>query len=85
MIIIKKGFDCRLKLSGHAIIVNDPGDDIYPINFPVESYNGILVKMKIQYAEFFETNTYNNVTWADKNKKRSQSLFLPQHRTYNFS
>jgi len=81
----KKGVDCRLKLSGHAIIVNDHTDDIYPINFPIESYNGVLVKMKIQHAEFFETNTYNNVTWADKIKSAVNHLFLPQHRTYNFS
>ncbi len=85
----KKGSGCHLQLSGEGTIVDDPEAVLCAINNDLNSehmHAVVLVKMKVTYAEFYETKyASDNISWPKKIKTAINHLFLPQQRIYNFS
>ncbi len=82
----KKDTGCRLQLSGKAIIADNEQEDQFATRNFASVYTNVLVKMKIMQADFFESKTFSNLSWAEKIKTVLNNLFLPQeHRVYDFS
>ena len=83
----KKGTDCRLQVSGKAVIINDEDELILQSNYSkTTSSKLLLVKMKIMQAEYFESKPSSNVTWTDKIKLALNHIFLPaSHKVYDFT
>lgn len=83
----KKGTDCRLQISGKAVITDDDEGLFDMSNYSKGiSSSIILVKMKIMQAEYFETRHTDNVKWTEKIRSAFNHLFLAdQHRVYDFS
>ncbi len=84
----KKGANCRLQLGGKATLIKTDDQGLFSIcNYAKGSYGKlVLVKMKIMQAEFFENNTFENISWTEKLKHTFNHLFMPPaYRTYNFS
>ncbi len=84
----KKGTDCRLQVSGRAVIVEDDDKTFLTMS----NYSSgiasrlVLVKMKIMQAEYFENKQMDNVSWKEKLKGAVTSLFFTtSHRVYDFS
>ncbi|MBS1497079.1 MAG: pyridoxamine 5'-phosphate oxidase family protein [Bacteroidetes bacterium] len=84
----KKGTDCRIRLSGKAMIVeDDKGDFITVSNYSKStSTRLVLVKMKIMQAEYIENRPLQNNTWKEKLVGAFNHIFFPDaHRIYDFN
>lgn len=83
----KRGTDCRLQVSGKAIVQDDE-DDLFSISNYSNGTAGkmLLIKMKIMQAEYFESKPSTKETWTDKIKVALNHIFLPpSHKVYDFS
>ncbi|HMK03523.1 MAG TPA: hypothetical protein VK489_05005 [Ferruginibacter sp.] len=84
----KKGTDCRLQVSGKAMIIKDGDEGLFSIsNYAKGTYGKlVLVKMKMMQAEFYENKAFSNISWTEKIKSAFNYLFpAPTHRIYDFS
>lgn len=84
----KKGTDCSLQLSGRATIVEDDGEAFLAISNYSTKLAGrlVLVKMKIQQAEYFENKSEPIGSFKDKCRTIFNQFFVSNpHRVYNFS
>lgn len=84
----RKGTDCRIQLSGKAIIMEDDGGDFLTISNYSKSTAGrlVLVKMKIMQAEYFENKQSLNLSWKEKVIGAFNHVFFPDaHRVYDFN
>jgi hypothetical protein len=80
----KKGKQFYVKIAGKAVIVNDPEELNAVDGIPEEarqkawSKEIVLLKMKIQYADYFETVPEDSRHWLMKWKDRLDQWFLHQ-------
>ena len=84
----KKGTDCRIQVSGKAIIVEDDNGDFLTISNYSKSTASrlVLVKMKIMQAEYFENKQTLNLSWKEKLVGVFNNLFFPDaHRVYDLN
>ncbi|MEP6676381.1 MAG: pyridoxamine 5'-phosphate oxidase family protein [Ferruginibacter sp.] len=84
----QKGSECRLQVSGKASIIADDNDaDSTPvINMHNNSRDVVLVKMKIQHAEYFENKPTHFESLTSRMKHFFAELFVQdQHRIFDFS
>jgi general stress protein 26 len=84
----KKGTECRLQLSGKAVIVDDEDESFLTMSNYSKSTASrlVLVKMKIMQAEYFENRQIPSITWKDKLKEAfNHFFFAPTHRVYDFN
>lgn len=84
----KKGTDCRIRVSGRAIVVEDEGESFLTMSNYSKGTKGrlILVKMKIAQAEYFESKNAANLNWREKIKDVFTHFFFAEtHRIYDFN
>ena len=84
----KKGTDCRIQVSGRAVIEEDDNEAFLTMSNYSKNIAGrlVLVKMKIMQAEYFENKSMPAGSWKDKFKVAFNQLFLSTpHRIYDFS
>ena len=83
----QKGSECRLQVSGKASIIADDSDvDTAPvINMHNNSRDVVLVKMKIQHAEYTENKPAHFPSLTSRMKHFFAELFVhDQHRVFDF-
>ena len=88
LISIKKAQTASLQLSGRATIVEDDGEAFLAISNYSTKLAGrlVLVKMKIQQAEYFENKVEPIGSLKDKCRTIFNQFFVSNpHRVYNFS
>ena len=84
----KKGTDCRIQVSGKAVIADDDDDVFLTMSNYSRSTVGrlVLVKMKIMQAEYFENKQAPTFTFKEKIKDVFSQLFASHnHRVYDFN
>jgi hypothetical protein len=84
----KKGTDCRVQLSGKAVIVEDDHEAFLTMSNYSKTTAGrlVLVKMKIMQAEYFENRQVPGVSWKNKLKEVFHHFFFSApHRIYDFN
>ena len=83
----QKGGECRLQVSGKASIIADDHDDgaAPVINMHNNMRDVVLVKMKIQHAEYFENKPTHYDSITSRMKHFFAELFIhDQHRIFDF-
>ncbi|HSB92052.1 MAG TPA: pyridoxamine 5'-phosphate oxidase family protein [Flavitalea sp.] len=89
----KKGKSFYLKINGKARIVDDPEEVNSLVSLPDDirtqaMYQMVLVKLKIQHAEYFEREASHNMNWIQairSNLKKWLFNVEPGYRPYNFN
>ncbi len=80
----QKGQDCRLRLSGKAVIVEDNESEVENEAVPTGK-NFLLIKFKMMHAEYFENKGLSHVSIKEKVKSFFTEIFVPSNRIYDFT
>ena len=89
----KKGKSFFLKINGKARIVDDPEEVNSLVSLPDEirtqaMHQMVLVKLKIQHAEYFERETNDRMNWLQLTRSYLKKWLLnqePGYRPYSFN
>ena len=84
----RKGTDCRIRVSGRAVVVDDDDESFLTISNYSKGTKGrlVLVKMKIAQAEYFENKQAANLNWKEKIKEAFNHFFFAEsYRIYDFN
>ena len=88
----KKGKSFFLKINGKARIVDDPEEVNSLVSLPDEirtqaMYQMVLVKLKIQHAEYFEKESTDRMNWIQLTRSYLKKWLFnqePGYRPYSF-
>lgn len=85
----RKGVDGRLKISGHATIVEDEDERFLAIsNYSISTANRlVLVKMKIMQAEYIDNRPVPKISWVERMRLAFNHFFFEtsNHQVYDFT
>jgi len=89
----KKGKSFFLKINGKARIVDDPEEVNSLVSLPDEirtqaMHQMVLVKLKIQHAEYFERETNDRMNWLQLTRSHLKKWLLnqePGYKPYSFN